>query len=105
MAFEVVKELECITNVNSEGELVDLTVGELYESIYVNSTPNSKCFGVFCDEGLLTEFDSRYFKVVSTQKRENIGWQIQCRDCFKEVSLEDIIKSNKCPSCGQQFIK
>jgi DNA-directed RNA polymerase subunit RPC12/RpoP len=105
VAYEIVKKLECITNEMLDNvELVKLTIGEIYDSAYCNSTIHSESFGVYDDKGELYDFDKRYFKVFETDVRENTGWTIECKDCFKEIPINVLIENNyKCPRCGQEF--
>ncbi|GCD11744.1 hypothetical protein [Clostridium tagluense] len=106
MAYEIVKRLKCITNkkLNNEG-LVVLTVGEIYDSAYSNSTPSSESFGAFNDDGELQNFNKRYFEVYDIYIKENTGWEIKCNDCYRGLSVKDLIKNNyKCPRCGQVFL-
>ena len=105
MAFEVVKKLKCITNERKDGRgYVLLTVGEIYESACANSAVDSEHFMVFDDEGNLYNFNKDYFEVVITETVENTGWIIKCKDCCKEMSIEEIFKNDKiCPRCGQKF--
>lgn len=105
MAYEIVKKLECITNKTLDGkEIVNLTIGEIYDSAYSNSTPNSEVFGVFNDEGILQEFSKRFFKIKEIITRENTGWKIECKDCCKNITLNELIENNyRCPRCNQEF--
>ena len=105
MAYQIVKTLKCITNKELDNKgIVELTVGNIYDSAYSNSTIDSDVFGVYNDSGLLTEFNKKYFKVYETNTRVDNGWEITCNDCFKTSSIKDLIKNNyKCPKCGQKF--
>lgn len=105
MGYTIVKTLRCITNelLDDKG-YVKLTVGDIYDSVYCNSTPTSNVFGAFNDEGDLQQYDKRYFEVVTTNIKENTGWEIKCKDCYTEIPLNILIKNNfKCHKCGQKF--
>lgn len=105
MAYVIVKTLKCITNKKLDNdETVNLTIGRIYQSTYSNSTPESKSFGLFDDNGTFTEFNKRFFKVYETYTRNDTGWEIHCKDCRTELNIEDIKKNDyKCPKCGQAF--
>jgi ribosomal protein S8 len=105
MAYEIVTKLKCITNemLDDKG-YVRLTVGETYDSAYCNSTTNSVTFGVYDDEGYLGSFSERYFTIEETKTRENLGWEIECQDCYKKVSIKQLEENDyKCPRCDQKF--
>lgn len=106
MAYEIVKTLKCIDNKLSDNvRKANLTIGEIYDSAFANSPPDSDSFGVYDDNGELYSFNKRYFEIASTANRENTGWNIQCDDCGKKVSIKELIENNyKCPICNQEFI-
>lgn len=109
MAYKIVTELECLKNKKkkknkNEYEYVNLTVGEIYESVCSNSPVDSDHFMVFDDDGDLRNFSKEYFEIAKTKVLENTGWIIKCKDCCHEISLKKLQENNNvCPVCGQKF--
>lgn len=102
MAFERVKKIKCIKNINSKGEKVNLTIGEIYHQQFANAGEEANNFGVFDDNGHFISFDRSFFEIVETVKKENTGWTIECNDCKNKVSIDDF-KLGFCPKCGQKI--
>lgn len=99
MAYEIVKELKCISNISG------LTKGEIYESASSNSSIDAESFLVFNNEGDLGKYNRENFEITKTSTRDKTGWIIKCNDCCKEVTSWQLANNNnKCIRCGQKFI-
>lgn len=103
MAYEIVKKIKCIKNINKYGIVVSgITIGNTYDQIFSNAGINNKLFAIFNDYGQLQEIDSELFEIIKTTTRKNTGWEIKCLDCFKDLTIEEF-KKGECPKCGQKI--
>lgn len=103
MAYEIVREIKCIKNVDKDGVNIDgISVGTVYDQIFCNASVNNKLFGIFNDYSQFQEVDSELFEVLKTKVRENTGWEIKCLDCSSNLTVEEF-KKGECPKCGQKI--